>query len=460
MMIDQAGTPYADLADVFRAGVSAVDPHRLLRRRLSLQGDRLSVSGGPTIDLGAYDRVLVIGAGKATSAMALAVEELLGRRIEDGVIVVKEGHAEALARVRQIEAGHPVPDARGRAGAEAVEALARRAEEGTLLISLISGGGSALLPAPYEGGEASISLEEKQLTTQALLACGATIQEINCIRKHISRLKGGRLAALAYPATTLNLILSDVVGDRLDTIASGLTVPDETSYGQALAVAAKYGLEGSLPPRVMELLRAGAAGRIPETPKAGDAVFARVHNVLLGTNRVALEAAADRARELGYAARVLSSRITGEAREVARVYAGIALDARSGSPASGLCRDAGRPCCILGGGETTVTIRGAGRGRRGQEMALSFLGELAAVGQEADLLPGWRHRRKRRPHGRRRRLRLPGASPAGPGARPEPGGISADERLVRLLRAAGRPAGHRAHEDERVRSADPYCKVN
>jgi glycerate 2-kinase len=379
-MTEQAKKRYADLTEIFRAGLLAVDPYTLVRARLCVEDGRLSLSGGRPINLAGFSRLLVIGAGKATAAMARAVEDALGSRISDGVIVVKAGHTEPLHRVRQVEAGHPVPDARGQAGAEDIEALARSADEGTLVVSLISGGGSALLPAPWRAAQAGfdISLEDKQRTTQALLACGATIQEINCIRKHVSRLKGGRLAALLYPATTVNLILSDVVGDRLDTIASGLTVPDETTFAQALAVVGKYGLEKTLPGPVVSLLRAGAAGRIGETPKPGDPVFGRVQNVLLGTNRVALEAAAAKARQKGYGTLVLSSRITGEAREVARVYAGIALDARSAHPA------VAPPCCILGGGETTVTIRGTGKGGRNQELALSFLSELAEAGEAAE----------------------------------------------------------------------------
>jgi glycerate 2-kinase len=377
-MIQWKDRRYADLEAIFRAGLLAVDPYSLVQARLSVQGRALTVSSGPSIDLAAYDRLLVIGAGKATAAMAQAVEDILGERISDGVIVIKEGHTASLRRVRQVEAGHPVPDARGQAGAEAVEALARSADERTLVIGLISGGGSALLPAPFAQAGFGISLEEKRRTTQALLACGATIQEFNCIRKHISRLKGGRLAALLYPATTLNLILSDVVGDRLDTIASGLTVPDETTFAEALAVVGKYSLQGVLPGAVTRLLQAGAAGEISETPKPGDPVFSRVRNVLLGTNRAALEAAAARAGQLGYEPLVLSSRITGESREVARVYAGIALEAGSGFF---LVRP---PCCILGGGETTVTIRGTGKGGRNQELALSFLSELAGAGEAAE----------------------------------------------------------------------------
>jgi hydroxypyruvate reductase len=276
-----------------------------------------------------------------------------------------------------IEAGHPVPDEQGVLGAEAVEALARRADEKTLVVNLISGGGSAILPAPFRGSGASgplaLSLEDKRAATRVLLGCGATIQEFNCIRKHISALKGGRLAELLHPARSLNLILSDVVGDRLDTIASGLTVADETTFAQALAIVEKYGIGEKLPAAVVDLLRRGAAGEFPETPKPGDPVFAAVSNVLLGTNYTALGAAAAKADQLGYAPVVLSSRVVGEAREVARVLAAIALDASS----KGLM--AQKPACLLCGGETTVTLTGEGQGGRNQELALSFLQEIGAA---------------------------------------------------------------------------------
>jgi hydroxypyruvate reductase len=219
----------------------------------------------------------------------------------------------------------------------------------------------------------TLSLEEKRRATQVLLGCGATIQEFNCIRKHISALKGGRLAELLHPARSLNLILSDVVGDRLDTIASGLTVADETTFAQALSIIDKYEIEQQLPVGVMDLLRRGAGGEFPETPKPGDPVFEAVTNVLLGTNYTALSAAARKAEQLGYAPVVLSSRVVGEAREVAKVLAAIALDMGT------LDFLAEKPACLLCGGETTITLRGKGKGGRNQELALAFLQEIAAA---------------------------------------------------------------------------------
>ncbi|MBN2554038.1 MAG: glycerate kinase [Spirochaetales bacterium] len=377
-MPEQSGA-YEDLESIFRAGVQRVDPRQLVKAGVRLEGDRLVVraeSASLTLDLRDFRRILVLGAGKASAAMAAGIEQVLGERIDEGVVVVKYGHTEELRRIRLIESGHPLPDEQGVRGAEAVAELARGADERTLVINLISGGGSAILPAPYSGeeGRLGITLEEKQRATQVLLACGATIQEFNCIRKHISNLKGGRLAKLLHPARSVNLILSDVVGDRLDTIASGLTVADETTYAQAQAIVQRYRIADRLPPRVTELLRRGAAGEFPETPKPGDPVFAGVTNILLGTNYTALKAAEGRARQLGYCPAVLSSRIVGEAREVAKVLAAVALDRQA------FDLPVKKPACLLCGGETTVTILGDGLGGRNQELALSFLREIDAAG--------------------------------------------------------------------------------
>jgi hydroxypyruvate reductase len=370
---------YRDLERIFHAGVKRVNPRKLITAGFHLQDDLLSIqsqSGTLSVDLREFHRIVVLGAGKASAAMAAGLEQVLGERISTGLVVVKYGHTEELKRIRLIEAGHPLPDEQGARGAEVVAELAHGADEKTLVVNLISGGGSAILPAPFRGegraGGITLSLEEKHRVTQVLLACGATIQEFNCIRKHISALKGGRLAALLHPARSLNLILSDVVGDRLDTIASGLTVADETTYAQALSIIRKYGIEDQLPSKVVDLLRRGADGEFPETPKPGDPVFAGVSNVLLGTNYTALSAAAVEAEQLGYFPVVLSSRVVGEAREVAKVLAAIALDMRA------LDLLAKKPACLLCGGETTVTLRGKGMGGRNQELALSFLQEIAS----------------------------------------------------------------------------------
>jgi len=356
-----------DLKAIFTAAVERVSPYQMIKKYLALNNHQLEIQTEKnlTIDLNKFDRVLVLGAGKATASMARAIEELLGPRIVEGLISVKYGHTVPLERIDTIEAGHPVPDENSVRAADEIRRLAELADAETLVFNLISGGGSALLSAPYRGDEAALSLSDKQQTTQALLACGASIGEINCIRKHISSVKGGRLARTLYPATSLNLMLSDVVGDRLDTIASGLTVPDLSTYKQAAQIITKYKL--SLPTAVEDLIEKGSAGLVPETPKAGDMVFTRVHNILLGTNYTGLLAAAQKARDLGYNTVVLSSRITGEAREAAKFYSAIARDV---SRRSILVE---KPACIIAGGETTVTLRGEGKGGRNQECALSFL---------------------------------------------------------------------------------------
>ncbi len=363
------------LERIYRAGLDPVRPDRLIRSGVSVTGQTLRVAGWDgKVDLGSVRRIVVIGAGKASASMALALEELLGERIAGGTIATKTGHGEPLARIEVIESGHPVPDEASHRAARAVIRHCRDADADTLVIGLISGGGSALLAAPLEtagGGATRLGLDDKRQVTELLLACGATIQEMNCVRKHLSQVKGGRLAALIHPARSLNLILSDVVGDRLDTIASGLTAADATTYADALAITDRYGVTASLPAAARCVLEEGRDGRLPETPKPGAAELAGVHNVLLGSNLAALDAARREAQAQGWPTLALSSQIVGEAREVAKVYLAIGSDiARHGVAATA-------PRCVIGGGETTVTLRGDGSGGRSQEMALAFLTESA-----------------------------------------------------------------------------------
>ncbi len=364
------------LTQIFRAGLRRVDPVEMMQETLRLEGNRLLVQTAEqelSIDLSEFDRVVVLGAGKATASMARGIEAVLGDRISEGAISVKYGHTDEVSRIRTIEAGHPVPDENSVRGADEVLALAKAADEKTLCINLVSGGGSALLCKPGDFPEAglSIGLDQKQNTTKALLASGAPIQEINTFRKHLSGIKGGRLAAAMYPATSLNLILSDVIGDRLDSIASGLTAPDTTTYSEVAELIERYDLGAKLDPEVAAIVDAGVAGNIPETPKIGDPIFDRVHNVLLGTNYLAILAAAARARELGYEPVVITSRLVGEAREAAKFILSIAEDQASRELLTK------GPACLLFGGETTVTIRGGGKGGRNQEMALSALQMMA-----------------------------------------------------------------------------------
>ena len=370
---------YDDLKSIFSAGLQKVDPYIMVKDRLILENETLIVEaehGRLVFDLREYDRVFVIGAGKATAKMAAALEEVLGDRISEGIISAKYGHTEPLERIEIVEAGHPVPDMKSVEAADLVEKLARKADSRTIVINLISGGGSALLvkPSTYETayGPVSLTLEDIAKTTGALLACGAPIEAINCIRKHLSGIKGGRLAQIIHPATGINLILSDVVGDRLDTIASGLTTGDDTTYREALDIIKRYEISSEIPPQVLNIITMGARGKLPETPKKGDPVFERTHNILIGSNYLALMGARAQAQRLGYDVLLLSSQITGEAREAAKVLLGIGKDILAhGIPVK-------RPSCIISGGETTVTLRGNGKGGRNTELALSFLQGLAA----------------------------------------------------------------------------------
>ncbi|HUT65642.1 MAG TPA: glycerate kinase [Spirochaetota bacterium] len=370
---------YEDLKSIFLAGLQKVDPYIMVKDHLRLEDETLIVEaehGRLVFDLREYDKVFVIGAGKATAKMAAALEEVLKERISEGIISVKYGHTEPLERIKIVEAGHPVPDMKSVEAADLVEKLGRKADSHTIVINLISGGGSALLvkPLTYETahGPVSLTLEEIRLTTEALLSCGAPIEAINCIRKHLSGIKGGRLAQIIHPATGINLILSDVVGDRLDTIASGLTTGDETTYLEALDILKRYEIAKTIPDLVLQSITMGANGELPETPKKGDPVFERTHNILIGTNYLALMGACYQAQRLGYTVLLLSSQITGEAREAAKVLLGIGKDIlKHGIPVK-------RPACIVSGGETTVTLRGNGKGGRNTELALSFFQGLEA----------------------------------------------------------------------------------
>jgi len=306
-------------------------------------------------------RVLVIGAGKASGAMAATVEGIWGDRIVDGLVAVKDGHVAPTRRVRLVEAGHPVPDERGAEAAEEIRVLAEAAGADDLVLVLVSGGSSALTPAPAP----PITLADKQDVTRLLLAAGANIGQLNTVRKHCSMLKGGQLARAASPARVEALLLSDVIGDPLDVIGSGPTAPDDSTFAEALAVLDRFGLRGRAPSAVVERLERGARGEIPETPKGGDPLFARVRNTVIGNNALVVDAAALRARELGFAPHVLTRAFEGEAREAARGFVELARAIREGrGPIA-------PPACVIAGGETTVTVRGRGRGGRCQEFALA-----------------------------------------------------------------------------------------
>jgi glycerate 2-kinase len=373
--VKQAAAGYrATTWSMIRAALAAVEPGSAVRRFVNRTGDRLVV-GKQSYNLEDYRRVRVIGAGKAGAPMTRALVELLPDRIVDGLVIVKHGHVLASSPSTQpveiVEAGHPLPDLYSLQHTQRLVELIADSTEQDLLFCLVSGGGSALLTLPAK----PVELQHLQALTKRLLACGAKIGEINVVRKHLSRVKGGWLARLAAPATVVSLILSDVVGDPLDIIASGPTVPDPSSYADALAIVDKYGLRTQAGPSQPEAetelqaslahLQAGAVGQFPETPKPGDLVFSRVQNVIIGNNRLAAEAAVEAARADGLKAVRLNSFIEGEAREVGKIIASLA---RNLARNENLFR---QPACLVLGGETTVTLRGDGLGGRCQEMALS-----------------------------------------------------------------------------------------
>jgi glycerate 2-kinase len=348
-----AAEPGEAATAIWRAALAAGDVAPLIRRHLRVDG-RILTAGSLRLDLDRVRRILVLGAGKASAAMAASAEAVLGRRVSGGFVVVKDGYRVATACVEVGEAGHPVPDARGVAASARVLELATSATADDLVLVLVSGGGSALTPAPVP----PVTLEEKQALTRLLLAAGATINELNAVRKHLSRFKGGLLARAATPATVLTLALSDVIGDPLDVIASGPTAPDPTTYADALAVLDRRGVLEAAPRAIVERLRAGAGGALAETPKPGDAVFERVTNLVIGNNALVVDAAVGEAERRGYRPHVLTRALQGEARDVARD-----LVARA--------RALPAPAALIAGGETTVTVRGRGRGGRCQEFALA-----------------------------------------------------------------------------------------
>ena len=358
-----------ELREIFAAALAAVAPDAAVTRHVHLaDGGRLLEAGGRSWDLG-RGSVRVVGAGKGAAPMAQALENLLGPHITEGFVVVKYGHHLPLAHMGIAQAAHPVPDAAGVAAAERILEIAHHCAPGDLLICLLTGGASALTAAPAPG----LSLEDLQATTNLLLQCGATIYEVNAVRKHLSSLGGGQLAAAANGADVLGIIVSDVVGDALDVIASGPTSPDPSTFARCLEILERYHILGQIPAAARERLEAGAAGRIPETPKPGDPLFERVCNVLAATNRQALEAAAARAEALGMEARILTDSLTGEARDVA---AQLVAEARQ---AAATLKPGDRGVCLLAGGETTVTLTGKGLGGRNQEMALAAALELEGV---------------------------------------------------------------------------------
>ncbi len=360
----------AAITSVMAAALAAVEPGAAVRRCLRRDGDTL-VAGERVFDLRTIDRVFVIGAGKAGAPMARAAAAVLGPHLTEGLVVVKDGHLDGAPppRVAVVEAGHPVPDERGVAAARRMASMLRDLGPRDLVVALISGGGSALLTLPAPG----VALTDLQALTADLLASGASIGEINALRKHLDLVKGGGLARMVHPASLVTLVLSDVVGNPLDVIASGPTVADSSTFADAWAVLERYGLIERVSTAIAAYLRAGMAGAVPETPGPGDPALAETSTILVGSNPIAADAALAAAQAAGFHALLLTTFLEGEAREAGRFLAAVLRElAASGRPLP-------RPACLVAGGETTVTLRGNGRGGRNQELALAAALALAGT---------------------------------------------------------------------------------
>ncbi len=358
-----------DALEIFHACIKAADPDRAVRNSLRLVGNELFFGENNHVSLHDFERITVLGAGKASASMAGALESLFADSIHEGLVAAKYGHGKRLKKVRVLEAGHPIPDLQSESASLQILALADSLTEKDLVISCISGGGSALLAAPAHG----ISLSDKQWVTESLIGAGADIYEINAVRKHLSTIKGGRLAECVYPATVINLMLSDVIGDDPGTIGSGPFAGDVTTFETAWSVMERFGLLKKAPRSVISHLKDGMKGLRPETPPPGDPIFAKVSNIVIGSNIASLMAGKARACELGYNAAVLSSTLRGDTTEAARFHAHIAEEVRaSGNPLHS-------PACILSGGETTVSVRGTGLGGRNQHFVLSIVKAVSRI---------------------------------------------------------------------------------
>lgn len=359
----------SDAACIWAAALRAVDPEAAVRSFVHRQGRWLRAAKR-RYDLGSIRHVWVVGAGKAAAPMGRALETILGKYLTGGVLVTKYGHSLPLKKLELLEAGHPLPDANGLAAGVRITDFAKtRIGADDLAFCLLSGGGSALLVAPASG----VTLEDKLACTKLLLDAGATIRELNAIRKHLSNLKGGGMARLLSPAPVVSLILSDVVGDVLDTIASGPLAPDTTTFGGCLDILRRLEIADRVPPSVLQRLEAGDAGKIPETPKPGEPVFRRIENVTVGSNAQACAAAAREAKRLGYRTMILTTRLEGDAAEAAHFHMNIAQEIVFNA------RPLHRPACLLSGGETTVRVTGQGKGGRNQEFALHCARQLAQL---------------------------------------------------------------------------------
>lgn len=343
---------------IFLAGINRVIPEQLITKMMALKNEKLQV-GNLRFHLKKINKIYVIGAGKASALMAEEVEKILGDRVIEGHIVVKYGYSCKLKYIRVTEAGHPVPESNGFEATRAILNIAARAGHNDLVICLLSGGGSALLADFPEGS----SPEEVIRVNNLLINSGASINEINTVRKHLSLVKGGQLAKVVYPATLLSLVLSDVIGDPLDAIASGPTTPDPTNFSQALSILEKYNILQSVPEGALKFLYEGENGIRPETPKQGDPVFEKTFNLIIGTNRLALEACKEKAEELKLNPYIIDDKVQGSSSDVAEFIVKTSLKYKNDKNVS-------KPVCLLFGGEPTLKMTGKGLGGRNQHLAL------------------------------------------------------------------------------------------
>ena len=352
---------------IFLAGVRSVLPEKLITGLMKLKGSILTI-GEHKLDLESIRNIYVIGAGKASAAMGHYVETILGNRITGGHIVVRYGYSCKLKRIVVTEAGHPIPDSNGFKATEEIIRISEKASENDLVICLISGGGSALMADLPE----SLLPEELYIVNNLLIRCGATINEINCVRKHLSRVKGGQLTRIVKPAQLATIIISDVPGNPLEVIASGPTVPDSSTYSDALKIIEKYNLKSDITSGIINYLNEGSIGIHPETPKPGDPVFSGTLNILAGTNQIALDAARRQASVLGFKTYIIDSELHGDVENVCESVLNTAISFKNNS-------EIPKPACLLYGGETTIRIRGEGRGGRNQHLALSAAVRLTNI---------------------------------------------------------------------------------
>lgn len=358
---------------ILAAALAAVDPGVAVRRSMHLVGQSLTI-GNKEYNLAEMGRIWLVAAGKAALPMTIAAADTLSKHLHQGISVSKDPPDSSMVgmlpgNIQTLQAGHPLPDGRSVQAAQAISQLLQKTERGDLVLVLISGGASALLASPAHG----LSLDDLQRLTRVLLGCGASIQEINVLRKHLEHLKGGQMARLASPARVASLVLSDVLGDPLDLIASGPCVPDPSTFAQALEVLHHYHIQETVPPAVMDILQRGLHGEIPETPKPGDPVFEQVDTFITGSNALAAQAALAEARRQGFNGLLLTGELQGEAREAGSMLgAALRRVCEHGEPIS-------RPACLVAGGETTVTLRGGGLGGRNQELVLSTVDEIAGL---------------------------------------------------------------------------------